>query len=653
LNDKDIYHQHQEKLEKGNHSEREEHRLRSQQSSRLRKRNSPRVPGDAEDYEANDDFYDPEDEVRAFEEEDLEDERRPSGRRNRRQQDMSDLLDAVEVPAKINEHYDPNAVSDNPPIEEDEIAKLVREIERQQDYQKEKEDRIASIKWEKKQMRRNLRDHIDDDDFDKVPEQKKKKKKKKMRGDPPEDLFLPDLDDDIKSELGNWREKMKISRPSRSLVAEEEEEYYDRVPDHDDEDDYEALLMRKRPVDEDDDDYLDTSTLLREHERRIRKKAPPKKKVSRHEEEMLKMKEEVGDAEKQWLEEHGGKEPTSGDFKDILNSLAEDTEGGPEFQAKKNEVLEKLKDLDADWKDINRGFTDLHMKPMTPDNILSVPAEGEEDYDEDENVTLEDEELFAKWIKGLQDADTLSEVPDLPELPKFSNLYPGEEYVESIRKANKIVFFKPARDLVNEILPQSYCWARMLVDIANTMSLARRRRFQVSHRRQVLWDRHRERVRVKYAAKSMARDERRLVRRQIFLSKAKKDPNWFYYPSLRLWIHRDSLENPHVRGVFTAVWNNPSYTRKQKKEAIESTLLFIKNANTRSPEWIAHRKFVYGPLLRTPNKTNPDLDIDPTFVVPKTYDELIRRAEAEMTFEDRAGRYGPPLNKVHPKPLDY
>jgi hypothetical protein len=51
--------------------------------------------------------------------------------------------------------------------------------------------------------------------------------------------------------------------------------------------------------------------------------------------------------------------------------------------------------------------------------------------------------------------------------------------------------------------------------------------------------------------------------------------------------------------------------------------------------------------------SSPDVTKDPLFEPPKTYEEMIARAEAEMTSEERAGRYAPSSYRPHLKPIDY
>lgn len=121
------------------------------------------------------------------------------------------------------------------------------------------------------------------------------------------------------------------------------------------------------------------------------------------------------------------------------------------------------------------------------------------------------------------------------------------------------------------------------------------------------------------------------------------DPeNWFYYKEINFWIERKHLLNSHIRRAIPVLLKNPSWTNKQKKDALRYMIRTIDEAEQKPQEWYQKRASYYKGVRGPRNQTTPDRTKEDGFEFPSTYEELISKAEASMLPADKAAKYSPP-----------
>jgi len=69
---------------------------------------------------------------------------------------------------------------------------------------------------------------------------------------------------------------------------------------------------------------------------------------------------------------------------------------------------------------------------------------------------------------------------------------------------------------------------------------------------------------------------------------AERSTNWFYYPEIHYWIHKNALLHDNIRSAIPLILNNPSWTNEQKRKTLDDMQLYMRDSK------IVWSKSLYG-----------------------------------------------------------
>jgi len=178
-------------------------------------------------------------------------------------------------------------------------------------------------------------------------------------------------------------------------------------------------------------------------------------------------------------------------------------------------------------------------------------------------------------------------------------------------------------------------------DLDDDLSKTRRKRIMADTRRTLNWRRFIKKRLEKYGPKWAKNKAKRQEDSKAFLEKVTNNPDWFFYHSINYWIEKKHLQNDGIRLAIPPIMNNPSYSDKQKREAIDFLLKLDVIGKHVDP------KIAPDELPRVARKGTPDTAADPEQLpkFPKTYNELVALAENNILPEEIPRRYFPPEGK--------
>jgi len=183
------------------------------------------------------------------------------------------------------------------------------------------------------------------------------------------------------------------------------------------------------------------------------------------------------------------------------------------------------------------------------------------------------------------------------------------------------------------------------------IATARRRRIIMEERLRLRTIRFRQKQKEKFGDLMLQKAIKRKQKKKEFIIMAKQTPEWFHYKEINYWIHRSALEHPHIRACIPLLLNNPSWTAKQKRNALDQMQIMVKNVQELTPEKKEMLEQIYGGIRKPPQKTL-DVWVDPEWVQPSTYEELIAAAQAEMPRAEISRHYDAPV-QPYPKPVQF